>query len=129
MNEEDDKEPENLNTLVENVLECAPGMKLTLGLAQRVAIWRRTGYQDGCKSADGEWNKKFWSQTDKRLRQWIQDAKDGSEGDQQAAEAAEDYINNIMDEDEIRFGDSELPTDDSRCDVQQTYAAVLSNDG
>ncbi|CAD6889285.1 unnamed protein product, partial [Tilletia caries] len=72
-----------LKELVESALDSVSDMKVTWRLVQRVAIWRRTGFKDGCKQGE-KWNTEFWHQADGRLSAWLDTVRRGKDGDEEA---------------------------------------------
>ncbi|CAD6972694.1 unnamed protein product [Tilletia controversa] len=114
----------NLKELV-RVLIDGLGMKVTLGLVERVTLMRRTACQDGCKNGT-EWNKAFWDQVDGRLAYWLQNAKAGKHGDEAASLAATSYMENMLDEDASRFGEFDCPSRTVLCDIQADFAIIFS---
>ncbi|CAD6961562.1 unnamed protein product [Tilletia laevis] len=114
----------NMKELV-RVLIDGLGMKVTLGLVERVTLMRRTACQDGCKNGT-EWNKAFWDQVDGRLAYWLQNAKAGKDGDEAASLAATSYMDNMLDEDASRFGEFDCPSRAVSCDIQADFAIIFS---
>ncbi|CAD6903471.1 unnamed protein product [Tilletia laevis] len=114
----------NMKELV-RVLIDGLGMKVTLGLVERVTLMRRTACQDGCKNGT-EWNKAFWDQVDGRLAYWLQNATAGKHGDEAASLAATSYMENMLDEDASRFGEFDCPSRTVSCDIQADFAIIFS---
>ncbi|KAL9932384.1 hypothetical protein V8E36_008863 [Tilletia maclaganii] len=129
LSDEKGTDPWTLKELVQVIIGDLPNFEVTLGLVQRVAIWRRTGTLDGCTTSGHEepCNKAFWKNVDKRLMMWLANAEKGKAGDAAAAQAAENYINNIFDEEEDTYGEFILPSMNVENDVQNEYMDIFAN--
>ncbi|CAD6926384.1 unnamed protein product [Tilletia controversa] len=115
-----------LKELVESALDSVSDMKVTWRLVQRVAIWRRTGFKDGCKQGE-KWNTEFWHQVDGRLSAWLDTVRRGKDGDEEAVREAEEHMNYIISEDEERYGTFDYPAIETRCEVQQRFERIYES--
>ncbi|KAL9937009.1 hypothetical protein V8E36_004244 [Tilletia maclaganii] len=127
--EEEGTEPWTLKELVQVIVGDLPNFEVTLGLVQRVAIWRRTGTLDGCTTSGDEesCNKAFWKNVDRRIMMWLANTEKGKAGDAAAAKTAEEYINNIFDHEQDTYGEFILPSMNVENEVQNEYMEIFAN--